>query len=124
MPCHENHVKNAAAHTRHKPDSPANQCISCHMPTTSFARMNRTDHSMLPPAPSATIADPFETADHEGMDYNRWRIEHLFLLVPAQQYVGQFLDTFREFPPRQKAGSFALDQVLDSLQKAPKGGGN
>jgi arylsulfatase A-like enzyme len=30
-------------------------------------------------------SDPFETADHEGMDYNRWRIEHMFLFVPAQQ---------------------------------------
>ena len=56
MPCHEMRVKNAPAHTRHKPDSPANKCISCHMPMTSFARMNRTDHSMLPPTPSATMA--------------------------------------------------------------------
>ena len=56
MPCHEKQVKNAPAHTHHKPDGPANKCISCHMPMTSFARMNRTDHSMLPPTPSATIA--------------------------------------------------------------------
>jgi len=56
MPCHEKHVKGITAHTHHKPDSPANKCISCHMPMTSFARMNRTDHSMLPPTPSATIA--------------------------------------------------------------------
>jgi len=69
-------------------------------------------------------SDPFETADHEGMDYERWRVEHLFLLVPAQQYVGQFLGTFREFPPRQKAGSFALDQVLESLQTGTQGGSN
>ena len=60
-------------------------------------------------------SDPFETADHEGMDYNRWRLEHVFLLVPAQHYVGQFLSTFREFPPRQKAGSFGIDQVLEKL---------
>jgi arylsulfatase A-like enzyme len=69
-------------------------------------------------------SDPFETADHESMDYERWRIEHLFVLVPAQQYVGQFLGTFKEFPPRQKAGSFALDQVLDSLQTGTQGGSN
>jgi len=56
MPCHEKHVKNAPVHTHHKSGSPANRCISCHMPMTSFARMNRTDHSMLPPTPSATIA--------------------------------------------------------------------
>jgi arylsulfatase len=67
-------------------------------------------------------SDPFETADHEGMDYERWRLEHLFLLVPAQQYVGQFLSTFKEFPQRQKVGSFSLDKVLESLQQAPKGG--
>jgi arylsulfatase len=62
-------------------------------------------------------SDPFETADHEGMDYNRWRAEHMFLLVPAQQYVGQFLSTFKEFPPRQKTGSFGIDQVLESLTR-------
>ena len=67
-------------------------------------------------------SDPFETADHEGMDYDRWRMEHTFLLVPAQRYVGQFLATFKEFPQRQKVGSFSLDQVLESLKNAPKGG--
>ncbi len=51
-----------------------------------------------------------------------WRAERIFLLVPAQQYVGQFLSTFKEFPPRQKTGSFALDQVLESLQSGTKGG--
>jgi arylsulfatase len=66
-------------------------------------------------------SDPFETADHEGMDYMRWRVEHLFLMVPAQQYVGQFLTTFKEFPPSQKPGSFSIDQALQKLQE---GGGN
>jgi tetratricopeptide (TPR) repeat protein len=55
MPCHESHVKNAPAHTRHQALSPGNRCISCHMPMTTFARMNRTDHSMLPPTPGTTI---------------------------------------------------------------------
>ena len=67
-------------------------------------------------------SDPFETADHESMDYERWRVEHVFLLVPAQDFVGKFLSTFKEFPPRQKSGSFSLDQVLESLQGAPKSG--
>ncbi len=66
-------------------------------------------------------SDPFETADHEGMDYERWRVEHLFLLVPAQQYVGQFLGTFKEFPPRQKPGSFSIDHVLAKLQEGHGG---
>jgi arylsulfatase len=67
-------------------------------------------------------SDPFETADHEGMDYKRWRLEHVFLLVPAQQYVGRFLATFRDYPQRQKVGSFSLDQVLETLKTAPRGG--
>ena len=62
-------------------------------------------------------SDPFETADHEGMDYNRWRVEHVFLLVPAQESVGKCLATFKEFPPRQKPGSFSLDKVMESLQR-------
>lgn len=65
-------------------------------------------------------SDPFEKADHIGIGYDRWRIDRVFLLVPAQQYVGQFLATFKEFPPSQKVGSFSLDQVLETLQK---GGG-
>ena len=61
-------------------------------------------------------SDPFERADHT-IGYPQWRIDHLFVMVPAQQYVGQFLATFKEFPPSQKAGSFSLDQVLESLTK-------
>jgi arylsulfatase A-like enzyme len=60
-------------------------------------------------------SDPFERADHEAGDYDHWRVDHAFVLVPAQAYVAQFLSTFKEFPPRQKAGSFSLDQVLDNM---------
>ena len=69
-------------------------------------------------------SDPFETADEEGMDYERWRAEHVFLLVPAQQYVGQFLATFKEFPPSQKPGSFSIDQALEALQNGAQAGSN
>ena len=62
-------------------------------------------------------SDPFETADHESIDWPRWRIEHAFVLVPAQQFVGGFLSTFREYPPSQKPGSFSLDAVLEALQR-------
>ena len=56
MPCHNDKVSSPTGHTHHKADSPGNNCISCHMPMTEFARMHRSDHSMLPPAPAATIA--------------------------------------------------------------------
>ena len=67
-------------------------------------------------------SDPFETADHEGMDYERWRMERVFLLVPAQQYVGKFLATFKEFPPSQKPGSFSIDRALQTLQAGAHAG--
>jgi tetratricopeptide (TPR) repeat protein len=56
MPCHEDKVNNPTAHTHHAVESEGSKCISCHMPMTAFARMNRSDHSMLPPAPAATMA--------------------------------------------------------------------
>lgn len=63
--------------------------------------------------------DPFERAIEESSNYKDWLLHRVFLLVPAQAYVAQFLETFKAFPPRQKAASFSLDQVLDSLQKNP-----
>ena len=44
--------------------------------------------------------------------------------MSAQQYVGQFLATFKEFPPSQKPGSFSIDDALQSLQDAPKATGD
>ena len=61
-------------------------------------------------------ADPFERADHESIGYSRWRAERTYLLVPAQAFVGNFLATFKDYPPRQKPGSFSIDQVLEQLQ--------
>lgn len=56
LPCHQERVEQAVAHTRHPAGSEGNKCVACHMPTTEFARMRRSDHSMRPPAPAATIA--------------------------------------------------------------------
>jgi len=62
-------------------------------------------------------ADPYERASYEASDYDHWLIDRIYLLVPAQAYVGQFLMTFKDFPPRQKAASFSLDQVMQKLQQ-------
>ncbi len=56
MPCHAAKVENASGHSYHPEGSEGSLCISCHMPKTEFARMSRSDHSMLPPTPSATIS--------------------------------------------------------------------
>jgi tetratricopeptide (TPR) repeat protein len=56
LPCHEKHVTDVVAHSRHPVDSEGAKCIACHMPMTEFGRMHRSDHSMRPPMPSATLA--------------------------------------------------------------------
>jgi arylsulfatase len=66
-------------------------------------------------------ADPFERAQDDAGDYARWRVEHAFALVPAQAYVAQHLATYKDFPPRQKPGSFSLDQVLEKLHSGAAG---
>jgi len=65
-------------------------------------------------------ADPFERAEHDSELYSKWMVEHVFLLVPAQTFVAQFLQSFKEYPPRQKPGSFTIDKVLETLQKGAK----
>ncbi|MGD0260038.1 MAG: tetratricopeptide repeat protein [Verrucomicrobiota bacterium] len=55
LPCHAAKVENAPAHTHHEAATAGNECVSCHMPMTEFARMRRTDHSMRPPTPAATL---------------------------------------------------------------------
>ena len=61
--------------------------------------------------------DPFERAEHESIGYDQWRVDRIYLLTPAVAIVGEFLATFREYPQRQKVGSFNLDQVMESLQQ-------
>lgn len=65
--------------------------------------------------------DPFERAADEGIGYGHWMAERMFVFAPAGAYVGQWLQSFREFPPRQKPGSFNLDRVMESITK-PQGG--
>jgi len=65
--------------------------------------------------------DPFERAAEDAtMFYGKWLIDRAFLLVPAQVIVGQFLETFKEFPPRQKPASFSIDQALDKARENQK----
>ena len=75
-------------------------------------------------------SDPFEAADREAsMYYDRWTAARIFLLVPVQVMIGEYLKTFLEFPPRQKPASFSIDQALEkarhqeqALAKAVGGG--
>ena len=66
--------------------------------------------------------DPYERADITSNTYYDWAIDRAFIVVPTQTFVGRFLATFKEFPPRQKAASFSIDQVVEALQQG--GGGS
>jgi arylsulfatase A-like enzyme len=61
--------------------------------------------------------DPFERASITSNTYWDWLIDRAYLLVPAQAYVGQFLATFKDYPPRQKAASFSLGDVMEKLSE-------
>ncbi|MEP0960421.1 MAG: arylsulfatase [Roseobacter sp.] len=63
--------------------------------------------------------DPYERGYRTSNTYYDWLLDRAYLLVPAQTYVGQFLETFVEYPPRQKAASFSLDQVMEKLSTPP-----
>jgi arylsulfatase len=65
--------------------------------------------------------DPYERADITSNTYYDWLLDHAFLLVPAQAYVGQFLMTFKDYPQRQKAATFNMNEVMDKLKE---GGGS
>jgi arylsulfatase len=65
--------------------------------------------------------DPFERAqDENAIGYQKWYLERMFMIAPAAGYVGQWLQSFREFPPRQKPGSFNLERVMEAVT-SPQG---
>jgi arylsulfatase len=67
--------------------------------------------------------DPFERAEQEdAMGFQRWYLEHMFAIAPAGAYVGRWLQSFKDFPPRQKPGSFNLDRVMEAVT-SPQGSG-
>jgi arylsulfatase len=64
--------------------------------------------------------DPFERAQHDSEDYSHWMANRMFMMVPAQAKIAEFLATFKDYPQRQKVGSFSLDQVLEQMQSAKR----
>ena len=66
--------------------------------------------------------DPFERADITSNTYFDWLFDNDYLLLAAQAIMVQFLETFKEFPPRQKAASFSIDQAVAKLEAFLAGG--
>jgi arylsulfatase A-like enzyme len=66
--------------------------------------------------------DPFERARQEdAMGFQRWYIERMFAIAPAAAYVARWLQSFKEFPPRQKPGSFNLNHVMEKVTAGVSG---
>jgi arylsulfatase A-like enzyme len=66
--------------------------------------------------------DPYERADITSNTYWDWFLNKAYMVMAAQAIVSQFLNTFKEFPPRQKAASFTIDQALEAMASAATGG--
>jgi arylsulfatase len=59
--------------------------------------------------------DPFERADLTSNTYWDWYMSKAYMIMAAQAIIQPFLETFKEFPPRQKAASFTIDQALQKM---------
>ena len=66
--------------------------------------------------------DPFERADLNSNSYWDWVVEHVFVIYPMQALAAEQLQSFLEFPPRQKPGAFNLDRVIEQMEAAADGG--
>jgi arylsulfatase A-like enzyme len=66
--------------------------------------------------------DPFERADENSNTYWDWLITHAYLIAGMQGLVSEQIESFKQFPPRQKPASFNLDRVMELLATANDGG--
>ena len=65
--------------------------------------------------------DPFERAEYEGIGHPKWMNDRMYVIAPSAAFVGQWLQSFREFPPRQKPGSFNLDHIMEAVTRPQSG---
>jgi arylsulfatase A-like enzyme len=65
--------------------------------------------------------DPFERADITSNTYWDWFMSKGYMVMAAQVIVARFLETFKDYPPRQKADSFTIDQALAKMAEAGSG---
>jgi len=61
--------------------------------------------------------DPFERADTTSNTYYDWMIDNAFIVLAGTFLTAQFLETFKEFPPRQRPASFSIDQALEKARQ-------
>ena len=133
LPCHQERVENVTDHTHHDLDSTGSRCVACHMPTTDFARMARSDHSMRPPMPTATLkfkspnacnichedrdpawADEYVRKWHEK-DYQRPALERASLVDEARRGNWDRLDAILTYISSQDRDEIIATSLLRLL---------
>ena len=118
VPCHEEHVKDPPSHTHHVSDSTGSLCISCHMPSTWFARMERHDHSMRPPTPATTIEHDSPNACnlcHEDQDA-QWA-DRKVRAWRSRDYQARALHIARLVDSGRKDDWSRIDDMVDYLSR-------
>ena len=63
-------------------------------------------------------ADPYEKADITSNTYYDWLLSQGYIVLAAQAVVSQFLASFKDFPPSQRAQSFSVDQIVEKMQQS------
>jgi arylsulfatase len=63
-------------------------------------------------------ADPYERADITSNTYWDWFVDHVFIMYGATAGTAKFLETFKEFPPSQRAASFTIDHAVDKMKQS------
>jgi arylsulfatase A-like enzyme len=60
--------------------------------------------------------DPLERADTDSNGYNNWWDKKVAIAgAQGQVAVGRFVQSFQQFPPRQRPGTFTVDQIMEAL---------
>ena len=116
LPCHRDKVENVTEHTRHDVSSTGSKCVSCHMPVTEFARMTRSDHSMRPPSPAATLK--FESPNacnicHKDKDA-KWADDHV-RKWHEKDYQHSMLEQASLVDEARRGNWERLDTILDYI---------
>jgi len=140
LPCHKDRVENVASHSHHPADSLGSRCITCHMPMTEFARMRRSDHSMLPPTPAVTCsfkspnacnichndqdavwADEFVRKWHED-DYQSSVIHRATLVDAARRRDWSWLGDMLDYIKNEDSDEVTTTSLIRLMERYPRTG--
>jgi arylsulfatase A-like enzyme len=80
-----------------------------------------TKETMNLPLVTNLRMDPWERYQTESGSYDQWWGEKLWTMMPAMTIMGQFLQTFKEYPPSQVSGTLSVTKALEALQAGSQG---